>query len=153
MGDRTGIPIATGIMEAPYSLRQFKAVLHGLGYTLEPEEIDGNRNNQLDLRTQAAIREFQANYGLPITGDANSVTQEKARQLIRNLQHSLNLIVNAHLPISEFYGPLTTRAVQKFQQQQSIPTDGIASRKVRHLLEESVKRQLRYQTYPVVGLA
>ncbi len=132
-------------MDTPYTLRQFKAALHGLGYHLEPDEIDGNRTNVLDLRTQAAIREFQVSYGLPISGFPDRLTQEKARQLIRNLQHSLNLVLNAQLPISEFFGPLTLRAVQRFQQQQGLLCNGVASPRVRHLLDESVKQQIRHQ--------
>lgn len=138
-------------MASPYSLTQFKAVLHGLGYHLEPEELNGKRNNRLNLRTQAAIREFQTYYQLPITGEPDLPTQEKARQLIRNLQHSLNLTINAQLPISEFYGNRTTRAVQRFQQEQGLTATGIATPQVRQVMENAVKQQLRQRMEIMAG--
>ncbi|HEY9659699.1 MAG TPA: peptidoglycan-binding domain-containing protein [Allocoleopsis sp.] len=135
-------------MTLAYSLSQFKAVLNGLGYNLGPDGLGGNYCNSLDFYTQAAIREFQSHYKLPITGELDQTTQEKARQLIRNLQHSLNLAIHAELPINEFYGPHTTRAVQIFQQRQGLPVTGIASTTVRQALETEVKNQLRQQVCP-----
>jgi len=136
----------------PYSISQFKAVLNGLGYSLNPSRL-GTRSSlvensdeiELDCYVLAAIQEFQAHYKLPLTGIADLQTQEKARQLIRNLQHSLNLTVNAQLPISEFYGDRTTQAVGLFQAQHGMPVTGIASATVRQALESAVKRQLRQQ--------
>lgn len=136
----------------PYSVGQFKAVLNGLGYSLGPAKrenghswVKTNEDNELDLYTQAAIQEFQTYYKLPVTGVLDSQTQEKARQLIRNLQHSLNVTVKAQLPISEFYGDGTTTAVQLFQYQHGLLVTGIASAAVRQALEEAVKRELRQQ--------
>lgn len=139
-------------MNSVYSLSQFKAVLQGLGYPLTPEEMDGNRSDILDLKTQTAIRTFQDIYHLPVTGNPDALTQEKARQLVRNLQHSLNLAIGAQLPISEFYGPRTTRAVQRFQQQQGCPPTGIATPQLRQQLEAAVKQHLRQQTEGELGL-
>ena len=136
----------------PYSISQFKAVLNGLGYSLNPSRfgtrpsrVENSDGIELDFYVLVAIQEFQAHYKLPLTGIADLQTQEKARQLIRNLQHSLNLTVNAQLPISEFYGDRTTQAVGLFQAQHGMPVTGIASATVRQALESAVKRQLRQQ--------
>lgn len=136
----------------PYSIGQFKAVLNGLGYSLGPtygenrrSRVKTSEDSELDLYTQAAIQEFQAYYKLPITAVPDLQTQEKARQLIRNLQHSLNIAVKAQLPISEFYGDGTTTAVQLFQYQHGLPVTGIASVVVRQALEAAVKQELRQQ--------
>ena len=136
----------------PYSISQFKAVLNALGYSLNPSRLETRPSRvensdeiELDVYVLAAIQEFQAHYKLPLTGIPDLQTQEKARQLIRNLQHSLNLTVNAQLPISEFYGDRTTQAVGLFQAQHGLPVTGIASATVRQALESAVKRQLRQQ--------
>ncbi|MBE9181556.1 peptidoglycan-binding protein [Oculatella sp. LEGE 06141] len=127
-----------------YSLGQFKAVLCGLGY-LESTGLNTHCSDTLDPSTQTAIREFQGQHHLPLTGELDTSTQEKARQLVRNLQHSLNLIVGAQLPINEFYGPRTARAVMLFQKRQTLSPNGIADLTTRRLLDEAVKQRLRYQ--------
>lgn len=134
-------------MDMPYTLSQFKAVLHGLGYSLGPDGLAGNYGNLLDPYTQAAIREFQTHYHLTVSGQLDRATQEKARQLIRNLQHSLNLAIDAQLPINEFYGPGTTRAVQTFQMRLGLPVTGVASATVRQALDDAVKQQIRHHVY------
>jgi peptidoglycan hydrolase-like protein with peptidoglycan-binding domain len=128
-----------------YTLSQFKAVLNGLGYNLGPDGVNGNYGNLLDAYTQAAIQEFQGEQKLELTGILDQPTVEKARQLIRNLQHSLNATVDAQLPVNEFYGSHTSRAVMRFQQIYSLPVTGIAGRTVRKRMAEEVKQQLRQQ--------
>ena len=125
-----------------YSLTQIKEVLDGLGYNLGPNGINGNYDATLDLYTQAALREFQAQYGLPTTGRLDVATEIKAGQIIKNLQYSLNLTVNAKLPVSEFYGPLTLRAMKTFQQAYGLPATGIANLTVRKKLDEEAKKRL-----------
>ncbi|HEY9806199.1 MAG TPA: peptidoglycan-binding domain-containing protein, partial [Candidatus Obscuribacterales bacterium] len=63
-------------------------------------------------------------------------------QIIKNLQYSLNLTVNAKLPVSEFYGPLTLRAMKTFQQTYGLPATGIANLTVRKKLDEEAKKRL-----------
>lgn len=128
-----------------YTLCQFKAVLDGLGYNLGPNGYGGNKSNTLDFYTQAAIQEFQTNYKLPVTGNLDAPTIEKAQQLMRNLKHSLNLTIDSHLPINEFYGPRTLQAVMEFQQHHNLPVTGIAGSVVRKTLDTEVKHQLRQQ--------
>jgi Putative peptidoglycan binding domain len=128
-----------------YALNQFKAVLDGLGYNLGPNGYGGNHSNALDFYTQAAIQEFQTHYHLPVTGTLDTTTSEKARQLVRNLKHSLNLAIDAQLPINEFYGPRTFQAVMRFQKLHHLPVTGIASSVVRNKLDAEVKELLRNQ--------
>lgn len=132
-----------------YLVSQFKMMLYNLGYSLGPHGLSGNHGNLLDSYTQAAIREFQAQFGLPLTGTVDQATSERARQLIRNLQHSLNLTVDAQLPINEFYGPRMIRAVMRFQQLHNIPITGIAGTAVRQKLDEEVKKLLRRRVHLV----
>ncbi len=83
-------------MRTVYSLQQFIAVLSGLGYFADQDSVQsrpllgqskgqGNLPNDDDLKL--AIRTFQAHSGLSLTGEADQPTQEKARQLVRNLHH------------------------------------------------------------------
>lgn len=124
-----------------YSLSQFKEVLDGLGYPLGPDGINGNNGNILDPYTEAAIREFQAYYKLPSTGKLDAATAEKAKKVIRNLQYSLNLTVNAQLPVNEFYGPRTFQAMKAFQRAYNLPTTGVAALTVRQKLDEEARRR------------
>lgn len=138
-------------MKTVYSLQQFIAVLSGLGYFANPDGAQGSPylepgNGQSSLSSDAlklAIRTFQAHYGLPLTGEADQPTQEKARQLVRNLHHGLKQTVSADLSISEFYGPRTISAVQRFQAQRRLPVTGVATASVRRAIEEDLKQQLR----------
>lgn len=125
-----------------YSLTQFKEVLDGLGFNLGPNGLNGNYDNALDVYTQAAIREFQSQYAIAVTGRLDPATEAKAGQIIRNLQYSLNLVVDAKLPVTEFYGPLTLRAMKIFQQRFGLPATGIASLSVRKQLDEEAKKRL-----------
>ncbi|NJL36879.1 MAG: peptidoglycan-binding protein [Leptolyngbyaceae cyanobacterium RM2_2_4] len=135
-----------------YSISQFKMTLHNLGYSLGPDGLNGNHGNLLDLYTQSAIQEFQAHFGLLMTGKVDQPTSECARQLIRNLQHRLNLTTNAQLPINEFYGPRMIRAVMRFQQLHDMPMTGIAGSTVRQKLNEEVKQLLRQRVCAVEGI-
>ena len=125
-----------------YSLTQFKEVLDGLGFNLGPNGLNGNYDNTLDVYTQGAIREFKAQYNLTASGFLDPETDVRAAQIIRNLQYSLNLVVDARLPVTEFYGPLTLRAVKVFQQRYGFPATGIASLSVRKKLDEEAKKRL-----------
>lgn len=125
-----------------YSLTQFKEVLDGLGFNLGPNGLNGNYDANLDVYTQGAIREFQAQYNLTATGRLDTATEAKAGQIVRNLQYSLNLVIDAKLPVTEFYGPLTLRAMKSFQQRFGLPATGIASLSVRKKLDEEAKKRL-----------
>ncbi|MGA7937916.1 MAG: peptidoglycan-binding protein [Kovacikia sp.] len=125
-----------------YSLSQFKEVLDGLGFHLGPDGLNGNNGNTLDVFTQSAIREFQQQYQLSLTGRLDPVTHDKAEKIMRNLQYSLNLTVNAQLSVNELYSFQTLQAVKAFQRAYGLPITGIATLTVRQKIEQEVRKQL-----------
>lgn len=124
-----------------YSLSQFKEVLDGLGFHLGPDGLNGNNGNILDVYTQSAIREFQYQYKLPISGRLDSATDDKAQKIMRNLQYSLNLTVDAQLPVNEYYDSLTLQAVKAFQKSYGLPPTGIAAHIVRQTIDQEVRKR------------
>jgi peptidoglycan hydrolase-like protein with peptidoglycan-binding domain len=134
-------------MKTVYSLQQFIAVLSGLGYFADLDSVQNiphpDHSKLVNDELKLAIRTFQAHYGLPLTGEADQPTQEKARQLVRNLHHGLKQTVSPDLPISEFYGARTVSAVQQFQTQHRLLVTGVATARVRRAIEEDLKQQIR----------
>lgn len=135
-------------MGTAYSLHQFRAILQGLGYlpATPTSELPCHSEDSLDPALVKAIQTFQHDYQLAPTGQADRATQERARQLIRNLQHSLNLVVQAQLPLNGFYSSATICAVELFQKQYNLAVTGTAPGELRHILEQQVKQRLRSQT-------
>lgn len=134
------------LMETAYSLVQFRSVLQGLGYlpaTNLSQPCDPD-STPIDLLSEA-IQAFQQDYQLVCNGQLDTATQERARQLVRNLQHSLNLVVQAQLTLNGFYNRATIRAIEVFQQQRGIVVTGIADHGLRRVLEQEVKQWLRSQ--------
>jgi peptidoglycan hydrolase-like protein with peptidoglycan-binding domain len=131
-----------------YTLSQFKEVLDGLGYHLGPDGLNGNHGNFLDVFTQAAIRELQTHYHLPVTGKLDAATDNFVQTLIRNIQFSLNLVVSVQLPVNEFYGPRTVQAMKTFQRAYGLPMTGIANVSVLQKLDEETQKQALAQPYP-----
>jgi peptidoglycan hydrolase-like protein with peptidoglycan-binding domain len=125
-----------------YSLSQFKEVLDGLGFHLGPDGLNGNNGNILDVYTQSAIREFQYQHRLPITGRLDSATDDKAQKVMRHLQYGLNLTIDARLPVDEFYGPLTLQAVKAFQKAYGLPPTGIAALMVRQKIDQEMRKRV-----------
>jgi peptidoglycan hydrolase-like protein with peptidoglycan-binding domain len=119
-----------------YKPTEFRAVLKGLGYNIEP---DGE--TLTDERSQQAIRDFQRQYNLIVDGVAGSQTQDVAGELVRNLQHNLNIVVkpSPRLPLNYFYGSQTEAAVRLFQQRSKLPVTGVASLEVRNKLNQAAK--------------
>ncbi len=124
-----------------YSLCQFKEVLDGLGFHLGPDGLNGNNGKILDVHTQSAIREFQYQYKLDLTGRLDFATDDKAQKVMRNLQYSLNLVLDAKLPVNEFYGPRTLQAVKTFQRAFGLPITGIATLTVRQRIEQEARKR------------
>lgn len=120
-----------------YKPREFRAVLKGLGYN-----VDSYGDALTDERTQQAIREFQQQYDLVVDGIAGSQTQDVAGDIVRNLQHNLNLVVKPtpRLPLNYFYGSQTEAAVRQFQRLFNLPVTGVATSDVRNRLDEAAKR-------------
>lgn len=123
-----------------YTPREFRAVLKGLGYNVDP-----NGDTLTDARTQQAIRDFQREYNLLVDGIAGPQTQDVAGDIVRIMQHNLNLVVkpNPRLPLNYFYTPRTQAAVGQFQRLFNLPVTGIASLEVRNQLNQAAKRITR----------
>lgn len=117
-----------------YSDPQFRLVLLGLGYDLNPQK------SLSDAPAVAAIRDLQQRYGLSVNGRADQPTQQKAADIVRNLRYSLKTVLQSGLPISQYYDTPTQEAVRSFQAQQGLPVNGIATLTVRTRLNEIVKR-------------
>ena len=128
-----------------YSTEQFRAVLCGLGYLPHRQAFSATAAEMppTEEALHAAICAFQKDYRIAISGTLNATTQERARQLIRNLQYSLNLVLATQLPLSEFYSSATAIAVETFQRQRNLPITGIATTELRRTLEQDVKKHLR----------
>lgn len=126
-----------------YTLSQLKEILDGLGYNLGPDGLNGNHDNSLDMFTQAAIQELQLHYHLAPTGRLDTTTDQLVRQIIRNLLQNLNQVMDANLPVNEFYGPRMVQAIKTFQRQYGLPVTGVAGLMVRQKLEAIVHAQLR----------
>lgn len=120
-----------------YTPQEFRAVLRGLGY-----KVEANGNSLTDEQTRQAIRNFQRQYNLVVDGVAGPQTQDFAGDLVRNLQHNLNLVMKPSplLPRNHFYGLQTEAAVQQFQKLFNLPVTGVASLEVRTQLNQAAKR-------------
>lgn len=121
---------ANAVRSQDYSPAQFISVLNGLGYAVQ---LDAPIT---DPRVQQAIRDFQVQYALPVDGTLNNPTQDKASEIVRSLQSTLNRAVkpSPQLPVSQFYGRQTEAAVKQFQQQNRLPITGIATLETRRRL-------------------
>ncbi|WP_044170971.1 peptidoglycan-binding domain-containing protein [Kamptonema formosum] len=121
-----------------YSPSEFRSVLNGLGYNVTLGDT------LTDEATKKAISDFQKAYKLTADGVAGGQTQDVAADLVKNLQGSLNLVVqpSPELPRNQFYGPRTEAAVKAFQKQYKLSETGIATLPVRQKLDQEAKRIL-----------
>jgi hypothetical protein len=80
---------ASAARQRNYSPQQFRAVLRGLGYS-----VDLTNTPLTDAKTKIAIREFQTGYKLtPADGLAGPKTQDFAANIIQILQANLNAVL------------------------------------------------------------
>jgi peptidoglycan hydrolase-like protein with peptidoglycan-binding domain len=114
-----------------YNPSQFVGVLNGLGYPVQLTDGLDNPN------VQQAIRDFQVEYRLPVTGSMTPVTQDYAASLVGNLQRALNRAVSNgdQLPGSQFFSTRTDAMVRRFQDQNRLPITGIATLETRRRLD------------------
>ncbi|KAM3100216.1 peptidoglycan-binding protein [Phormidesmis sp. 146-35] len=117
-----------------YNESEFRLVLRGLGYDINPQRP------LTDGPTIAAIRDFQQRYGLSVNGGADQPTQEKAAAIVRNLRFSLRVVLKSDLPIDRYYDTPTQEAVRAFQARVGLGVDGIATVRVRQRLDAEAKR-------------
>jgi peptidoglycan hydrolase-like protein with peptidoglycan-binding domain len=125
---------AFGARSRDYTEAEFISFLNGFGY---PVALNDSLS---EPRVQQAIRDFQVQYRLPLDGTINIPTQNKAAELVRNLQLNLNRLVkpNPPLPGTQIYGQLTDAAVRAFQKQQGLLETGIATLETRQRIANLV---------------
>lgn len=121
-----------------YTQAEFVSFLNGFGY---PVALDASLS---DPRVQQSIRDFQVQYNLPVDGTLNPPTQDKAADLVRELQLNLNRLVkpNPQLPGTQVYGKQTDAAVRSFQRQQRLPETGIATLETRRRISSLIGSQV-----------
>ncbi len=129
------LPPASGVtIGTLYNETDFRAVLLGLGYDVNPARpLD-------DVPAVRAIRDFQQRYGLSETGRADQPTQETAAIVVRNLRNNLKTVLRNNLSIFPFYDDVTEASVRRFQAQAGLRVDGIASQAVRTQLDAAARR-------------
>lgn len=117
-----------------YTPSQFISVLNGLGYPVAVSDpIDAPNVSQ-------AIRDFQLQFNLPVTGTMTVASQDRAAELVRLLQQSLNRSLKPAtlLPGSQYYGTQTETLVKVFQERNRLPVTGIATLETRRRLGEEL---------------
>jgi peptidoglycan hydrolase-like protein with peptidoglycan-binding domain len=128
-----------------YNPSQFVGVLNGLGYPVQL--TDGLENPNV----QQAIRDFQVEYNLPVTGSMTPATQDLAANLVGNLQRALNRAVSNgdQLPGSQFFSTRTDAMVRRFQDQNRLPITGIVTLETRRRLEAVLQGEATPNTLPI----
>ncbi len=127
-------PVSSVAIGTLYNEPDFRAVLLGLGYDVNP-------NKPLnDGPAVRAIRDFQQRYGLSETGRADQPTQEKAAIVVRNLRNNLKTVLRNNLAIFPFYDDVTEASVRQFQTQAGLRVNGIATQTVRAQLDATARR-------------
>mgnify|MGYP002777114043 CR=1 FL=1 len=118
-----------------YTEGQFKAVLLGFGYDINP-------NAPLtDPAIVRAIRELQQIYGLSETGQADRATQETLAQVVRNLRNNLRKVLQSDLAIAQVYDAATQAAVRQFQSRFRLRVNGRANLEVRSRIDQAARRK------------
>lgn len=119
-----------------YTEMQFRRVLQGLGYDINPQRLLS------DSSAVVALQHFQERYGLALTGAADQPTQMMARKILRVLQYNLRLALDRPLTLTEYYDAPTEAAVREFQQGMGLRVNGIATVSVRRSIDDRAKTKL-----------
>jgi len=127
-------PVSSVAIGALYSETDFRSVLLGLGYEVNPGRPLS------DAPSIRAIRDFQQRYGLSETGRADQPTQETGASVVRNLRNNLKLVLRNNLSIVLFYDNATEISVRQFQTQAGLRVDGVATQAVRAQLDAAARR-------------
>jgi peptidoglycan hydrolase-like protein with peptidoglycan-binding domain len=117
-----------------YTEPEIRRVLQGIGYDINPQKF------LADSSAVVAIQDFQARYGLALTGTADQPTQEMARKILRGLQYNLSLALARPLALTEFYDQATESAVREFQKRNQLRVDGMATLSVRRAIDMQAKQ-------------
>ena len=98
----------------------------------------GDTGDVFDEDMTAAVEAYQGDHDLPVTGDVDAETWgalrddvglvkpgDSRKDVVRGVQHALNVIDGAALNLDGVYGKGTTTAVKNFQDAEEIDADGI----------------------------
>jgi peptidoglycan hydrolase-like protein with peptidoglycan-binding domain len=130
-----------------YTPIQWISILNGLGYPVAlTDAIDAPNVSQ-------AIRDFQLQNNLPVTGTPTTASQDVAAVLIRELQQNLNRSLNPAVPLpgSQYYGTQTETLVKQFQARNRLPVTGIATLETRRRLQQELQSQPTAPMTPGAG--
>ncbi len=130
-------PIANVKFGTLYTEPEMRRILQGIGYDIDPKKFLS------DASAIVAIQDFQARYGLSLTGAADQPTQEMARKILRGLQYNLKLALDRPLSLNEFYDDNTESAVREFQKRNQLRVDGMATISVRRAIDAAAKQRSR----------
>ena len=134
--------------------------LIGLGY------LTGSADGRYGAKTQAAVKEFQYEYGLAADGNAGQATQTAVRNAIVRLQVELKAAGFNPGSADGHFGSKTKTALQKFQEAHGLKKTGVADQATWKKLNSlapgiragsSVKKggsgtQVRYLQQALIGL-
>ncbi len=132
---------AMAVRQRNYTPRQFRALLHGLGYNIQVSDAPLTAAD-----AKKAIQEFQKGYKIqPADGVAGPKTQDFAANIVEILQANLNLVLKpaTPLPKNQYYGPQTEAAVRQYQKKVGLKETGIADLALRQRLDKEAKEILK----------
>ena len=124
-----------------YTPKQFRAVLHGLGY-----KVNVSNRPLTDAETKAAIKQFQKGYKIqPADGVAGPKTEDFATNIVQILQANLNLVLKPNPPLArnQYYGPKTEAVVKQYQKKNQLPETGIADLALRQKLDQEAESNIK----------
>ncbi|WP_216829898.1 peptidoglycan-binding protein [Alkalihalobacterium elongatum] len=127
---------------------QLKIDLDNAGF-----QVSTSPNNYFGPITSTRVREFQAHYGLEVTGVADVTTRQKLSEVTTTslkegdrlpdvIRLKLDLEIAGFLVSTNptnFYGSITTRKVEEFQASVGLPVTGIADPVTRKTLIETIR--------------
>lgn len=124
-----------------YTPKQFRAVLHGLGY-----KVNLSNGPLTDAETKAAIKQFQKGYKIqPADGVAGAKTEDFAANIVQILQANLNLVLKPNPPLArnQYYGPKTEAVVKQYQKKNQLQQTGIADLALRQKLDQEAENSIK----------
>jgi peptidoglycan hydrolase-like protein with peptidoglycan-binding domain len=127
-----------------YTNAQFRSILLGLGFLLKDfvdiskgYPVSTDNSPLTGTKTRLTILAFQEKYQINADGIVGPQTRTKAVEVMRILQHQLNIVVDAGFTLEEpFYGPKTVASVKKFQAALGLTQNGVATQALREELNE-----------------
>ena len=101
-------------------VKQLQKNLIGLGF------LEGSADGSYGSKTKAAVKEFQAEFGLSPDGNAGDATQAAVENAVVRLQVELKNAGFAPGTPDGHFGSKTKTALEKFQKDRKLPETGVA---------------------------